>query len=157
MTARELTNDRRAPRRGVLRRAFTLVEILIVVVILGILAAIVIPQFTKASQDAMHTATYDDLQKLRRHIGIYQARNGGRLPNVTAGIGTWGEIVGQDSEYLKWAPTNQWVGGTNSMVIEFGTTADAGWNNTRGWIYDPATGHVFASSFDANDQPISRP
>ena len=37
-----------------MRRAkgFTLVEILIVVVILGILAAIVVPQFTNATQDA---------------------------------------------------------------------------------------------------------
>ena len=34
------------------RTGFTLVEILIVVVILGILAAIVIPQFTGATQDA---------------------------------------------------------------------------------------------------------
>ena len=37
-----------SPRCGE-RRAFTLIEILIVVVILGILAAIVIPQFTSAS------------------------------------------------------------------------------------------------------------
>ena len=35
-----------------IRSGFTLVEILIVVVILGILAAIVIPQFTNATQDA---------------------------------------------------------------------------------------------------------
>jgi len=33
-------------------RGFTLVEILIVVIILGILAAIVIPQFSSASNDA---------------------------------------------------------------------------------------------------------
>ena len=33
-------------------RAFTLVELLIVVIILGILAAIVVPQFSQASSDA---------------------------------------------------------------------------------------------------------
>ena len=42
----------RARIRNRATRAFTLVEILIVVVILGILAAIVIPQFTNASQEA---------------------------------------------------------------------------------------------------------
>ncbi len=39
------------------RRAFTLVEILIVVVILGILAAIVIPQFTQAAERSKTTVT----------------------------------------------------------------------------------------------------
>lgn len=157
MTARESTRDRRIGKPSIARRAFTLVEILIVVIILGILAAIVIPQFTKASQDAMSTATYDDLQKLRRHIGIYRARNGGRLPNVTAGAGTWGEIVGADSEYLKWAPMNQWVGGANSAVIVMGSGPDTAWNTAYGWIYDPTNGHVWAASFTANDQPIARP
>ena len=39
-------------RRNVRKGGFTLVEILIVVIILGILAAIVIPNFTNASTDA---------------------------------------------------------------------------------------------------------
>ena len=38
------------------KRAFTLVDILIVVVILGILAAIVIPQFQAAHKDAVRIA-----------------------------------------------------------------------------------------------------
>lgn len=44
---------------------FTLVEILIVVIILGILAAIVIPQFTSASQNARVSGTLSTLQTLR--------------------------------------------------------------------------------------------
>jgi prepilin-type N-terminal cleavage/methylation domain-containing protein len=39
------------------KNVFTLVEILIVVIILGILAAIVIPQFTEASKNARAAAT----------------------------------------------------------------------------------------------------
>ena len=42
--------------------AFTLVEILIVVIILGILAAIVIPQFTNASNDARNNSVASTLQ-----------------------------------------------------------------------------------------------
>jgi prepilin-type N-terminal cleavage/methylation domain-containing protein len=38
------------------RSGFTLVEILIVVIILGILAALVIPQFTNASQNARESS-----------------------------------------------------------------------------------------------------
>ena len=42
-------------------RGFTLVEILIVVIILGILAAIVIPQFTSASSDARNSSVASTL------------------------------------------------------------------------------------------------
>src|SRR5437868_6507714 len=44
---------------------FTLVEILIVVIILGILAAIVIPQFTSASQDARKNSLTSQLQTIK--------------------------------------------------------------------------------------------
>ena len=50
------------------KSAFTLVEILIVVIILGILAAIVIPQFTQASNDARTNSMRSDLQTVRSQI-----------------------------------------------------------------------------------------
>src|SRR5688572_13722183 len=81
------------------RRAFTLVEILIVVVILGILAAILVPLFQNATEETAEAATLTELQKLRNHIGVFQAREG-RLPDVLAGEGTWGQIVG-NRDYLQ--------------------------------------------------------
>ena len=44
------------------RHGFTLIEILIVVVILGILAAIVIPQFTDAAEEASRSNLQSQLQ-----------------------------------------------------------------------------------------------
>lgn len=57
-------------------KAFTLIEILIVVVILGILAAIVIPQFTSASDDAAESSAKSTLQTVRAQLELYKFNNG---------------------------------------------------------------------------------
>jgi len=62
------------------RSGFTLVEILIVVVILGILAAIVIPQFTNASEQAKESSLVSDLQTMRSQIELYKVQHKGLLP-----------------------------------------------------------------------------
>jgi general secretion pathway protein G len=62
------------------KSGFTLVEILIVVVILGILAAIVIPQFTDASEQAKESSLVSDLQTMRSQIELYKIQHGGHLP-----------------------------------------------------------------------------
>ena len=64
------------------KSGFTLVEILIVVIILGILAAIVIPQFTNASQDARESALLSQLQTLRSQIELYKLQHKDALPNL---------------------------------------------------------------------------
>ena len=137
------------------KNAFTLVEILIVVVILGILAAVVTPQFAGASEAAQEETTRHELQKLRRAIEIYMTRNGNALPNVVAGDGTWGEIV-QPGEYLSGPPQNSWVGGPNAGVIIIRDTPDDAYQTTHGWIYDDTTGQVWAGGFDGNDEPYAK-
>jgi general secretion pathway protein G len=61
-------------RKGA-NRGFTLIEILIVVVILGILAAIVIPQFSSASQEAAVSSVRSQLQTLRSQVELYRVQN----------------------------------------------------------------------------------
>ncbi len=135
--------------------AFTLIEILIVVVILGILAALVVPLMAGASEDAAVATAHTELNKVRRAIEVYQVSNENALPTVVAGDGTWGEIVSR--AYLREAPTNQYVGGANAGVIALGTAPDASFQTSHGWIYNATTGEVWAGNFDADDQPLPRP
>ena len=66
------------------KSGFTLVEILIVVVILGILAAIVIPQFSQASTEARVSSVKSNLQIVRSQIELYKIQHGDTLPAGTA-------------------------------------------------------------------------
>lgn len=69
-------------------KAFTLVEILIVVVILGILAAIVIPQFTSASEEAQVGNVQTQLQTIRSQIELFRVRNNGQAPVLVGATDT---------------------------------------------------------------------
>ncbi len=67
------------------RRAFTLIEILIVVVILGIIAAIVIPHFSNATYLARDATLKDDLRFLRLQVQVYKAQHRDVPPGYAAG------------------------------------------------------------------------
>ena len=90
------------------KRAFTLIEILIVVVILGILAAIVIPQFTDASDEAMDANIRTQLQTIRSQIQLYNVQNPATAYDTTVaapGDATfWDNLVNGD--YLQQNPRN---------------------------------------------------
>jgi general secretion pathway protein G len=77
-------------------RGFTLVEILIVVIILGILAAIVIPQFTNASQDARHSSVASTLQTLRSQLELFKVQHNDKPP-TTAAIANWELLLATSS------------------------------------------------------------
>ncbi|MHC4294011.1 MAG: prepilin-type N-terminal cleavage/methylation domain-containing protein [Planctomycetota bacterium] len=77
-------------------KGFTLVEILIVVIILGILAAIVIPQFTEASNDARESALATDLQSIRSQIELYKIQHFDEYPGETTPGNGVIEVVGAD-------------------------------------------------------------
>ncbi len=67
-------------------RGFTLVEILIVVVILGILAAIVVPAFGDAVGQTREGAFVSSLRNMAKGAEMYQARTGLYLPDSTTGV-----------------------------------------------------------------------
>ncbi len=68
---------------------FTLVELLIVVVILGVLAAVVIPQFADSSDSAREAALKSNLGTLRSAIELYKSDHGD-YPGLNASSGGTG-------------------------------------------------------------------
>jgi prepilin-type N-terminal cleavage/methylation domain-containing protein len=69
--------------RGLFNRSgFTLVEVLIVVVILSVLAAIAIPQFTSSTEDAKLAALDVDLAELRNAIELYYHQHNSVYPGA---------------------------------------------------------------------------
>lgn len=66
-------------------RAFTLVEILIVIVVLGILAAIVVPQFAGATEESRRSAFVTEIKVLVNAAQLYRAREGSHVPDGSSG------------------------------------------------------------------------
>ena len=71
-----------------MKKAFTLIEILIVVSILGILSAIVFPEFQAQAQQSRESAAKDNLRILRNAIEIYAAEH-----NDIPGISWYGGTI----------------------------------------------------------------
>ena len=68
------------------RRGFTLLELLLVLVILGVLAALVVPKFAGRSQQARETAAKSDISSISTAIGAFEIDNG-RYPTSEEGLG----------------------------------------------------------------------
>ncbi len=108
------------------RRAFTLIEILIVVVILGILAAIVIPQFTDASDQANVASMKSQLQTMRSQIELFRIQDVVAYTAwdpIAAAAGTeWDPLI--QGDYLQAAPRNPI---TNAVSVAAAPAVGLGW------------------------------
>src|SRR5947208_15955523 len=106
------------------RSAFTLIEVLIVVVIMAVLAATIIPQFSSSTDDAKQSALKFNLHTLRsqielyklHHLGATPAITNGALPQLTSATNATGVVGAAGSQYpygpycLNSLPANPYTG-----------------------------------------------
>jgi general secretion pathway protein G len=145
------------------RKAFTLVEVLIVITILGILAAVVIPTFQGQATSARESAAKDSLKTMRIQIELYKLQHNGVPPGYVNGaaaptatlqlqfIGTT-TVMGLASPskiptspflygpYIKKLPINPFNNKSNITYVAVGTAFSAAVNGTSGgWLYKKET------------------
>lgn len=136
------------------RAGFTLIEILILVVILGVLASIVVPRFSSATSDTQLSVLHHDLQAIRAQIGLYKHHHNEMLPaepgdtgedferRMTTETDMNGDAGVQFGPYMERVPINPFTK-TNTVRVG-GVPAGA---NTHAWRFDPNSG-AFQSDDD---------
>jgi general secretion pathway protein G len=108
--ARVAAGCRRASRG--LARAFTLIELLLVLVILGTLAALVVPKFTKRPEQAKITAAHTDISNIGLMLDTFEI-DCGRYPTTEEGLRALidqpGGLTGWHGPYVeRGVPKDQW-------------------------------------------------
>ena len=98
------------------RSAFTLIELILVVAILGILAAIIIPRFTTTQTTAKDAADKTQIQMINTMLELYKA-NTGAYPTLT--------VIGTDAAYFPDGPPKgpggvDWTCPWNSTYLQNG-------------------------------------
>jgi len=121
------------------KRGFTLIELVMVIVILGILAAVAVPTFFNMQGQAQISAVKGALGGLRSGVAIWYAKE---AASGTPGYPSLAELESTPGGPMSLPiPENPY---TNSNDIVYGAieAVDTG----AGWIYDTTTGQIWSSA-----------
>jgi general secretion pathway protein G len=141
---------------------FTLVEVLIVVSILGIMAAIVVPHYGSSTAEAQLAALQSNLHVVRKQLELYKIHHHGLWPAAvgeTSADFTRRMVTKTDANgapgtefgpYLERMPTNKY--NSRATVRVGGAAAGA---STDGWRFDPLSGEFQADdNYDGNNDGV---
>ena len=141
---------------------FTLVELIIVVTILGILAAIVLPEFQGHAAESRESAIKSSLNKIRNQIELYKTQHNDLNPGYVGSNKTaWQTVITQltgtssasgipnasttptaaypHGPYLMEMPVNPYNNLSDIKIVTAGTEFSAVTDGNTGWLYQAET------------------
>lgn len=132
------------------QRGFTLIELVIIIVILGILAAVAIPKYQDLSGEAQEASARSSLGSLRSAVTIFYANQAVQTGNATwptaAELRTPGTVMAQA------IPENPYQASVPDSVIDAtGQPKGTVIGNDGGWCYNPNTGEIWLNSSETGE------
>ena len=123
------------------RRAFTLVELVVVVLIIGIIAAVAAPRMFDTAKDARESSTRQSLIVLRDSLELYKSRNSS-YPAV-------GDVKTALKDYLKGPFPSVQIGANQNDLVVVTTQNPISGIEAGGsaWVYNPTTGSISVNEF----------
>jgi|SRR5208282_2964379 len=139
------------------RSGLTLIEVVIVAIIMAVLAATIIPQFSASTKDAKMSNLKFNLHIVRSQLERYKEQHSGVYPPAAANTDLANQLTEKTDQNTKLDPTNGACGpylqdgiplnpfnNSNTVAVIQGTaepTAPTG--STDGWQYNPTTSWFF--------------
>jgi prepilin-type N-terminal cleavage/methylation domain-containing protein len=129
-------------------KGFTLIELVIIIVVLGILASVAIPKYKSIVAESREASCRGALGGLRSGISIFYANTA-----VTTGTATWpvmdslrtaGVVMEQS------LPTNPYQTNAPDSIVT-GVTKGTIVGTRGGWAYKPSTGEIWANTNSAGE------